>query len=95
MNKIILYDPENDRHILVDDEQKHILPFQYNQYYPDTTWIINHSLGTINFTYQVYVNNIVVTPIDVNIVDENIITIEFTNACIGFVNFMFYDVSPM
>jgi hypothetical protein len=88
--KAVFYDLNKDQYILKDEGNFRLEGFQHYEYFPKTTWLISHNKNTKKFIYQVFINDKVVPFIDLKIVDDNNIEINFTTPVLGFVNFLFY-----
>ena len=88
--KAIYYDLNKDQYILKDESNFRLEPFQYVQYFPENVWNIPHYKNTIKFIYQVFINDKAVPLVDIKIIDENNISVNFQTPEAGFINFLFY-----
>lgn len=63
--------------------------FSHDQVTPSSSWLITHNKNTNKFIAQVYINNELVYPEGIVIVDNNNIIVNINETTTGFVNIIF------
>lgn len=75
---------------VMDTHDPILCPFQYIQSSPSTEWIISHKRNTFNLIVQVFVNNRMIKPHDVQFTDANTMKLVFTIPVSGVANIASY-----
>jgi hypothetical protein len=71
------------------NELSYIKKYKYEQIIPSTIWYVNHNLGTLYYTSQIFnLSNIVILPLEIKSIDENNTQITFNSSVSGIAFFV-------
>lgn len=89
MFRPLFFDDKNKKYVISNEPHYKFCGYQYTFNGNQSSWTIPHGMNSTDFVIEIVIDNIVQKIYDLQIVDENLLIINFGVPTNGFVNLLF------